>query len=223
MSIVLLPTLFENVVSQDLDTNEISSISLLTNDLYQITSSSIETSTTVNSDVLIDSLNSEIIRSQTLLQSITGTDFPELITGTASGDVINGLGGNDTLMGMQGDDIIDGGSGNDQIIGGSGGDFLVGGAGSDNFVYRGVPDFSANVRERISDFQIPGLFGIGGDKLLFSTSGTGIIDLSQFQYDSSTGALRYFSNPMFDPNPVGIIVLENVPTFSVTRDIQLIV
>ncbi len=163
---------------------------------------------------------------------ITGTDGTDLLTGieriefggggfynvrvgdgqdnrlTANPDVwsfLFGGGGNDTLTGGNGNDNLAGSSGNDVLIGGNGSDILTGGVGADKFRF----NVKSEGIDLIKDFNRG-----EGDKIEIVKSSFGASSLSQFSYNSTTGALSFGSTQL--------ATLENKPAgFSIQTDIVL--
>ena len=67
----------------------------------------------------------------TLTNTISGSDRSEALSGTDGADQILGLDGDDWLRGEAGDDRLEGGEGADALYGGTGSDILEGGDGDD--------------------------------------------------------------------------------------------
>ncbi len=89
----------------------------------------------------------------------TGNALNNVMTGSTGANTMNGASGNDTLNGLDGNDIINGDAGSDILIGGVGNDTLNGGDGSDTYL-----SFLAGF----------------GDDIIFDTSGTDILNLTQY-------------------------------------------
>ncbi|MDB9451849.1 hypothetical protein [Dolichospermum circinale] len=142
---------------------------------------------------------------------IRGGRENDTIYGQGGNDNIYGDEGNDYIEGGNGDDYIEGGSdndtiygdingwfpwtkgtGNDTIYGGSGNDIIYGGYGADTFVFKS----SSEGTDTIKDFN----FG-EGDRIQYEFE---INDYSQFNYNSSTGALSF--------NGQMLATLENKPS-----------
>ncbi|HEY9623268.1 MAG TPA: calcium-binding protein [Crinalium sp.] len=128
---------------------------------------------------------------------------------TANPNVLSllyGGGGNDTLKGSIYDDILSGSSGNDVLIGGNGSDSLTGGTGADKFRF----NYKTEGIDLIKDFNRS-----ESDKIQIVKSSFGATSLSQFSYNSTTGALFFGSTQL--------ATLENKPSgFSVQSDVVLI-
>jgi len=83
------------------------------------------------------------------------------LTGTASlngsgnglGNTITGNDGDNVLWGRGGADRLNGRAGDDTLVGGAGADVLTGSLGADMFVYSGVAESCAGVRDTVTDFQ----------------------------------------------------------------------
>ncbi|MBU6228327.1 MAG: calcium-binding protein [Cyanobacteria bacterium REEB459] len=140
--------------------------------------------------------------------TITGNGAANLLDGGAGNDTLNGGDGNDTLMGGTGNDILTGGTGNDLLIGGGGNDILTGGAGNDRFRFLSIFDRI----DVIKDFS----FSSGNrDFIEISAAGFGASSLSQFSYNSSTGALAFVGTQF--------ATIENKPLgFAVSLDVVLV-
>jgi Ca2+-binding RTX toxin-like protein len=158
--------------------------------------------------------------------TVTGNALANVISGGVGNDVLNGDAGNDTLNGDAGNDSLNGGIGNDTLngglgndtltgdagddilVGGAGVDILTGGAGNDKFRFN---SFAEGV-DIIKDFA----FVAGNtDKIEVSASGFGATNLTQFSYNSLTGALFFLGNQF--------ATVENKPAgFSVSLDVVLI-
>ncbi|RAP39522.1 hypothetical protein BYZ73_20085 [Rhodovulum viride] len=145
---------------------------------------------------LVSDLNGAILPS---FQSYTGinnyrycddTGLSALL-GSGGEDFILGLDGNDSLIGYADDDLLSGGAGEDQLDGRSGADALAGGAGRDDltggsesdvffFDDDDYPRFASVNPDRVTDFN-------QGNSGVFSASEGDLIDLSGFQFATSTG------------------------------------
>ncbi|BAY65784.1 hypothetical protein NIES22_58910 [Calothrix brevissima NIES-22] len=135
----------------------------------------------------------------------------DLLIGGSAYDTLNGGDGDDKLYGKGGNDLLSGGNGNDYIVGGYGADTLYGGAGADKFAFTYVAEGIDIIKDFQKNWSQPSL----SDKIEISKVGFGASSLSQFQYDSSSGALS-FQGTQF-------AILENKPTgFSTTTDIILV-
>lgn len=145
------------------------------------------------------------------LDGWNGNDY---LSGSYGNDTLLGYNGNDTLYGDDGNDNLYGEAGNDKLYGGYGQDTLSGGAGADSFVFN-YQDESIDV---ITDFQ-----WTEGDKIQIGQYSFGASSLSQFSYDSSSGAL-FFDASLFDSiYPVQFATIENKPSgFSAGLDIALV-
>lgn len=131
---------------------------------------------------------------------------PWKMYGFAGNDLDNIIEGNDfanELYGYDGDDVMYGGAGND---------ILTGGTGKDTFVFNAIGEGI----DIIKDFQ-----WTEGDKIAISKSGFGATSLSQFSYNSFTGAL--FFNQLGAIGATYFATVENKPVgFDVTLDIVLV-
>jgi Ca2+-binding RTX toxin-like protein len=129
--------------------------------------------------------------------------------------VINTLGPDDNpdyLYGGDGNDTLFGGFGNDNLTGGSGIDILWGNQGADKFIF----NYLSEGIDIIKDFQ-----RTEGDKIYVSGFGFGASSLSQFSYNSLTGAL--FFDPSGAIGPTQFATLENKPAgFSTSLDIVIV-
>ena len=133
----------------------------------------------------------------------TGNGNNNVITGNSGNNILNGLAGNDTLVG---------GLGNDSLIGGSGIDTLFGNQGADKFIFN---QLSEGI-DIIKDFQ-----WTEGDTIQISGFGFGASSLSQFSYNSFTGAL--FFDPAGLTGPTQFATIENKPAgFSTNLDIVIV-
>ncbi|MGB3536001.1 MAG: CAP domain-containing protein [Microcoleaceae cyanobacterium] len=82
-------------------------------------------------DTVGGSSDSELILTNTDLDSVFAGDGNDTVFGGKQGDFLNGEGGNDFLYGNLGEDTLDGGIGDDQLFGGRDNDSVVGGLGND--------------------------------------------------------------------------------------------
>jgi Ca2+-binding RTX toxin-like protein len=140
--------------------------------------------------------------------SITGNSAGNFLDGGAGNDTINGGDGNDTLMGGGGNDILTGGTGNDLLMGGGGNDILTGGAGNDRFRFLSLSDRV----DVIKDFSFS---SSNRDFIEISAAGFGASSLSQFSYNSFTGALAFLG--------IQFATIENKPLgFAVGLDVVLV-
>jgi len=140
--------------------------------------------------------------------TITGDAGANFLDGGAGNDTINGGDGNDTLMGGGGNDILTGGNGNDLLMGGGGNDILTGGAGNDRFRFLSISDRV----DVIKDFSFS---SSNRDFIEISAAGFGASSLSQFSYNSSTGALAFLG--------IQFATIENKPLgFAVDLDVVLV-
>lgn len=140
--------------------------------------------------------------------SITGNSAANFLDGGAGNDTINGGNGNDTLMGGGGNDILTGGTGNDLLMGGGGNDILTGGAGNDRFRFLSLSDRV----DVIKDFSFS---SSNRDFIEISAAGFGASSLSQFSYNSFTGALAFLG--------IHFATIENKPLgFAVGLDVVLV-
>lgn len=141
----------------------------------------------------------------------TGNDY---LYGDIGNDLFYGGDGNDTLLGAAGNDFFYGQAGNDILIGGNGTDTLYGGTGADQFRF----DLQSDGLDTIKDFN-----RTEGDKIAIFKSSFGATSLSQFSYNSTTGALLFDASPSDGINPIQLATLENKPAgFSVQTDIVLV-
>jgi len=114
--------------------------------------------------------------------------------------------GNDFLFGQAGNDTLYGESGNDILNGGNDSDELWGGEGSDVFLY---DSFSYLGTDNIRDFNAQ-----QGDKIFISKSAfTGILDKSNFSYNTNTNTLSF--------NGKNLAVLNANSGFSIQRDLTI--
>ncbi|MBD2152934.1 calcium-binding protein [Leptolyngbya sp. FACHB-16] len=136
-----------------------------------------------------------------------GNDGNERLTADPNvWSLLFGGGGNDTLTGGNGNDTLAGSSGNDVLIGGNGNDILTGGVGTDKFRF----NVKSEGIDLIKDFNRG-----EGDKIEIVKSSFGVSSLSQFSYNSTTGALSFGSTQF--------ATLENKPAgFSIQTDIVLV-
>jgi len=133
-------------------------------------------------------------------------------TGNGNNNVLTGNSGNNTLTGLAGNDTLVGGLGNDSLIGGSGIDTLFGNQGADKFIFN---QLSEGI-DIIKDFQ-----WTEGDTIQISGFGFGASSLSQFSYNSFTGAL--FFDPAGLTGPTQFATIENKPAgFSTNLDIVIV-
>ncbi|AFZ20584.1 beta strand repeat-containing protein [Allocoleopsis franciscana] len=141
-----------------------------------------------------------------------GNNLNNVISGNNFANALYGYGGNDALYGYGGNDSLIGGDGNDSLTGGSGVDTLWGGAGADKFIFNSLSEGI----DIIKDFQ-----WTEGDTIQISMSGFGATSLSQFSYNSSTGAL--FFDPSGITGPTQFATIENTPPgFAPSLDIVLV-
>ena len=71
------------------------------------------------------------VGSNTLADTLTGTDGNDTLSGLGGNDILRGLVGHDHLDGGEGADRLEGGEGNDTLLGGAQNDTLIGGTGTD--------------------------------------------------------------------------------------------
>ncbi|MGI3187359.1 peptidoglycan DD-metalloendopeptidase family protein, partial [Nioella aestuarii] len=116
------------------------------------------------------------------LSGDSSSNTSDFILGLTGNDQLFGYGGADLLSGGEGDDAIFGDAGADILAGGSGTDRLVGGSGGDIFFFQQTdyPLFASANPDRITDFN-------QGNSDAFSASEGDLIDLSGFQFATSTG------------------------------------
>jgi Ca2+-binding RTX toxin-like protein len=151
----------------------------------------------------------------------TGNGNNNTITGNSGNNTLNGGVGNDSLIGGDGNDSLIGGDGNDSLVGGVGNDSLTGGLGIDTlWGNQGADKFIFNSLSEgidiIKDFQ-----WTEGDVIQVSALGFGASSLSQFSYNTSTGAL--FFDPFGSVGPTQFATIENKPAgFSTNIDIVLV-
>lgn len=140
----------------------------------------------------------------------TGND---LLQGSSGNDLFYGNDGNDTLLGGDGNDYFYGHNGDDLIAGGLGNDTLYSGLGADKFRF----DLKSEGLDIIKDFN-----RTDGDKIVITRSSFGATSLSQFSYNSNTGALFFDASPSDNIAAVQLTTLENKPAgFSVQLDLIL--
>ncbi|MEY4352079.1 MAG: hypothetical protein RLZZ609_320, partial [Cyanobacteriota bacterium] len=130
-------------------------------------------------------------------------------TGNGKANVLTGNSSNNSLTGGAGNDTLTGGAGNDTLIGGAGFDVLTGGAGDDRFRFLSLSEKT----DIIKDFSFS---GIGNrDFIEVSAAGFGASSLSQFNYNSVTGALSFLGTQF--------VTIENKPPgFAVSLDVLLV-
>lgn len=133
----------------------------------------------------------------------------ENVIGSAFADSITGDNGNNSLTGGAGNDTLAGGNGNDTLIGGAGFDVLIGGAGNDRFRFFNLSEKT----DIIKDFSFSGIDN--RDFIEVSAAGFGASSLSQFNYNSITGALSFLGTQF--------VTIENKPPgFAVSLDVLLV-
>ncbi len=152
---------------------------------------------------------------------ISGNSYTNALYGYGGNDNLYGYGGNDYLYGESGNDILIGDTGNDILVGdigndsltgGSGVDTLWGSAGADKFIF----NYLSEGIDIIKDFQ-----WTEGDKIQVYGFGFGASSLSQFSYNSFTGAL--FFDPVGVTGPTQFATIENKPSgFSTNLDIVIV-
>jgi serralysin len=141
-------------------------------------------------------------------ENVIGSGFADSITGNSTANFLDGGAGNDTINGGGGNDILTGGTGNDLLIGGGGNDILTGGAGNDRFRFLSRSDRV----DVIKDFSFS---SSNRDFIEISAAGFGASSLSQFSYNSSTGALAFLG--------IQFATIENKPLgFVVNLDVVLV-
>jgi Ca2+-binding RTX toxin-like protein len=147
------------------------------------------------------------------IENLTLTGFANINgTGNGNNNLITGNSGNNSLSGLAGNDTLIGGGGNDSLTGGSGADTLWGNQGADTFIFN---QLSEGI-DIIKDFQ-----WTESDTIQISAFGFGASSLSQFSYDSSTGAL--FFDPIGLTGPTQFATIENKPAgFSTNLDIVIV-
>jgi Ca2+-binding RTX toxin-like protein len=137
-----------------------------------------------------------------------------LLWGDDGNDTLTGGNGNDLLAGSNGDDTLVGGNGNDTLIGGNDNDVLYGDVGADKFRF----EFQSEGIDLIKDFNRS-----EGDKIEIIKSSFGATSLSQFSYDSTTGALFFDASSTDKIGPIQLATLANKPTgFSVQTNVVLV-
>lgn len=152
------------------------------------------------------------IDAATTIENAFSGDGNDTIIGNSAANALDGGRGNDTLYGFAGNDSLDGGAGNDILVGGFGNDSLTGGSGADNFFF----DSLSEGIDIIQDFQ-----WTEGDIIQISGLGFGASSLSQFSYNSLTGAL--FFAALDSSGLVQFATIENTPAeFSVNSNIVLV-
>jgi subtilisin-like proprotein convertase family protein len=152
------------------------------------------------------------IDAATTIENVFSGDGNDTIIGNSAANALDGGRGNDLLYGFAGNDSLDGGAGNDILVGGFGNDSLTGGSGADNFIFNSL---SQGI-DIIQDFQ-----WTEGDIIQISALGFGASSLSQFSYNSLTGAL--FFDPLNSSGLVQFATIENRQAgFSVNYDIVLV-
>ncbi|MFN9176192.1 MAG: calcium-binding protein [Synechocystis sp.] len=162
----------------------------------------------INFENAIMGAGNDTVTGNALANVISGGAGNDTLNGDAGNDSLNGGIGNDALTGGLGVDILTGDAGDDILVGGAGVDILTGGAGNDKFRFN---SFAEGV-DIIKDFA----FVAGNtDKIEVSASGFGATNLTQFSYNSLTGALFFLGNQF--------ATVENKPAgFSVSLDVVLI-
>jgi subtilisin-like proprotein convertase family protein len=152
------------------------------------------------------------IDAATTIENAFSGDGNDTIIGNSAANALDSGRGNDILYGVAGNDFLNGGAGNDILVGGFGNDSLTGGSGADNFFFNSL---SQGI-DIIQDFQ-----WTEGDIIQISALGFGATSLSQFSYNSLSGAL--FFAPLDSSALVQFATIENRPAaFSVNSDIVLV-
>lgn len=152
------------------------------------------------------------IDAATTIENVFSGDGNDTIIGNRAANALDGGRGNDILYGVAGNDSLEGGAGNDMLVGGFGNDSLTGGSGADNFIFNSL---SQGI-DIIQDFQ-----WTEGDIIQISALGFGASSLSQFSYNSITGALLFA--PLDSSGLVQFATIENRQAgFSVNYDIVLV-
>jgi Ca2+-binding RTX toxin-like protein len=147
------------------------------------------------------------------VENLTLTDTAVKGTGNALSNSVLGTAGGNVLSGQDGDDLLNGRGGNDILVGGAGKDTLYGDLGTDKFRF----EFQSEGIDLIRDFNRS-----QGDKIEIVKSSFGATSLSQFSYNSSTGALSFDASPTDNIGPIQIATLTNKPTgFSIQSDVVL--
>jgi Ca2+-binding RTX toxin-like protein len=147
--------------------------------------STVNFSGVTTTNVITDTLGSNLIFGGNGNDYITGGDGNDvLIGGTPNSanpqidgnDTLDGGNGNNTLYGGYGNDYLIGGQGNDCLIGGPGSDTLIGGGGNDTYYYSNYQEGASNltgtaaVGFSTSPDQIAN-FKPGQDKIVLSYAG----------------------------------------------------
>jgi Ca2+-binding RTX toxin-like protein len=145
--------------------------------------------------------------------NLQGGPGNDTLYGSTGNDDLFGYVGNDTLYGEDGNDTLYGDEGNDILKGGNGNDILWGGEGADKFVF----DYSDEGIDTIKDFSY-----LQGDKIQILSSLFGATSTNQFSYNSSTGALSFYANPLESEKPIQFATFELGTNFDTSRDIIFI-
>lgn len=144
--------------------------------------------------------------------NLFGDNGNDKLYGYSGNDHLLGQDGDDILLGQDGDDILLGGNGNDNLTGGAGSDNLTGGTGSDNFIF----NYLSEGIDIIKDFQ-----WTEEDKIQINGSEFGASSLSEFRYNSFTGAL--FFEPLGATDSTQFATIENKPAgFYVYLDVVIV-
>lgn len=152
------------------------------------------------------------IDAATTIENVFSGDGNDTIIGNSAANALDGGRGNDLLYGVAGNDYLDGGAGDDILVGGFGNDSLTGGSGADKFFF----NYLSEGIDTIQDFN-----WTEGDIIQLSALGFGASSLSQFSYNSLTGAL--FFAALDSSGLVQFATIENTPAeFSVNSNIVLV-
>lgn len=153
-------------------------------------------------------------------QSVTVSDLVAgKVTGGSSADTIVGGAQGDSLAGGAGNDRLDGRGGADTLIGGLGADTLIGGLGADRFVYTGVSDSTAALRDTVSGFSVArgdridlsaldAVSGGGNDAFSFVAAFTGVA--GQLTAASTTGGVLVSADMTGDKTADVVIFVADV-------------
>jgi Ca2+-binding RTX toxin-like protein len=148
------------------------------------------------------------------VENLTLTSLAISGTGNQLGNYMLGTAADNLLSGKEGDDIINGRGGNDILAGGYGNDILYGDAGADRFRFN-LPTEGIDI---IKDFN-----SSEGDRIEIFNLSFGATSLSQFSYNSNTGALSFDASPVDNVGPLQLATLANKPVgFSIQSSLFLV-
>jgi Ca2+-binding RTX toxin-like protein len=146
--------------------------------------------------------------------TLYGDADQDYLYGATGDDLFYGGDGNDTLLGDAGNDFFYGQAGDDILLGGNGNDTLYGGVGADKFRF----DLPSDGIDIIKDFN-----SSEGDRIEIFNLSFGATSLSQFSYNSNTGALSFDASPLDNVGPLQLATLANKPVgFSIQSSLFLV-